>query len=124
MSAVPEWIAKPDDEAIPPRVQERVARKAHDRCQKCTRKIGPGLRGEIDHEIPLIVGGLHRESNLQLLCGECHAAKSKLDVKLKARVSKSRLRDLGFRKPKGRPMPGSRASGLKRKMNGTVERRT
>jgi len=27
-------------------------------------------------------------------------------------------------KPKGRPMPGSKASGLRKRMDGTVERRT
>lgn len=124
MRAQPEWRGKTDDTAIPPRVQERVARKAGDRCQKCTREVGGKLRAEIDHIIPLIIGGEHRERNLQLLCNECHAAKTKLDVKLKARVAKSRLRKLGIRKPSGRPILGSKASGWKRKMNGAVERRT
>lgn len=122
MRNVPEWIAKNDDAAIPARVQDRVAMKSLDCCVKCTRKIGEGLRGQIDHVIPLIIGGLHRESNLQLLCVECHAAKTKLDVKIKAKVAKSRKRRLGFSKPKGSPMPGTRASGIRKRMNGSVER--
>ena len=123
MRSVPEWIGRNDDAKIPDRVKDRIARKADDCCQKCTRPIMGKLRAEFDHAIPLIVGGEHRESNLQLLCHECHAAKTRLDVKIKSKVATSRLKHLGIKTSKGRPMPGSRASGLKRKMDGTVERR-
>lgn len=95
-----EWIGRTDDAAIPPRVVDRVAQKTIDCCTICKRKVGGKLRAEIDHVIPLILGGQHRESNLQLLCHECHAGKSKLDVKLKAKVARVRKRDLGFRKPR------------------------
>lgn len=100
MRAVTEWIGRTDDAAIPARVKDRVSMKSLDCCVTCTRKIGNGLRGEIDHVIPLIIGGLHRETNLQLLCHECHAGKTKLDVKLKAKVARVRKRNLGFRKPR------------------------
>lgn len=100
MRTVEEWIAKHDDAAIPPRVKDRVSMKSLDCCVKCTRKTGGGLKGEIDHIIPLILGGEHREMNLQLLCVECHSAKSRLDVKLKAKVARVRQRNLGIRKPK------------------------
>ena len=82
-----------------------------------------GLRAEFDHMIPLILGGEHRESNLTLLCHECHAAKTKLDVKLKAKVARVRQRNLGIKKRKGRPLPGTKASGWRKRMDGTVERR-
>lgn len=96
----PEWIAKRDDDAIPARVKDRVAQKADDACLKCARAIRPPLRGEFDHIIPLILGGEHRETNLQLLCHECHSAKTKLDVKVKAKVARIRQRNLGIKKPK------------------------
>lgn len=99
MRTVAEWIAKHDDEAIPARVKDRVSMKSLDCCAVCTRKIGPGLPGEFDHETPLILGGKHRESNLRLVCKPCHSAKTKLDVKLKAKVARVRKRDLGIRKP-------------------------
>ena len=119
-----EWIGKHDDAAIPPRVKERVARSSGDLCVKCDRKVGEKLRPEFDHAIPLILGGKNRESNIQLLCHECHGAKTKLDVKLKAKVSRVRTKlSLGIKIPKGRPMPGSKASGLRKRMDGTVERR-
>lgn len=97
--STPEWIAKNDDIAIPPRVKERIARKANDCCQRCSRKIEGKLRAEFDHAIPLIIGGEHRESNLQMLCNECHGLKTKLDVKIKAKVARIRKRTLGLRKP-------------------------
>ena len=98
--SVDEWIGKTDDTPAPPRVKERVARKANDCCQKCTRKVGGKLRAEFDHAIPLIVGGSNRETNLQLLCHECHARKTKLDVKIKAKVARVRNTKLGIRKPR------------------------
>ena len=99
--AVPEWIAANDDAKIPPRVMERVARKADGRCVKCTRETGPGLPGECDHIVPLVLGGEHRETNLQWLCVPCHAAKTKLDVKLKAKVARIRNKHLGIKKRSG-----------------------
>lgn len=119
-----EWIGKHDDSPIPPRVKERVARSSGDLCVKCDRKVGEKLRPEFDHVTPLILGGQNRESNIQLLCHECHGAKTKLDVKLKAKVARVRTKlSLGIKTPKGRPMPGSKASGLRKRMDGTVERR-
>lgn len=112
MRSVTEWIAKHDDAAIPGGVRERIARKADDRCQHCQRSIRPPLRAEFDHITPLILGGAHRESNLQLLCHECHGAKTKLDVKMKAKVSRIHKRELGIKKP--------RAIRRWRKFDGTI----
>ena len=110
--SLPEWVGKSDDAKIPPRVMERVARKADGHCIVCTRETGPGLPGECDHIVPLVLGGEHRETNLQWLCEPCHAAKTKLDVKLKAKVARIRKKNLGIKK----------RSGFKgwRKMNGDV----
>ena len=96
--SVPEWIGKHDDQAIPDRVKDRIGREAEGYCQHCQREIAGKLRAEFDHIIPLIIGGEHRESNLQLLCNECHGAKTKLDVKLKAKVARVRKRHLGIKK--------------------------
>jgi 5-methylcytosine-specific restriction protein A len=118
---VDEWIARNDDAAIPERVQDRICRKADDRCRQCQRPIAGKLRAEMDHIVPLILGGLHRESNLQLLCNECHSAKSKLDVRLKAKVARVHKKHLGIRKPSR--FPGSRDSRWKKRMDGSVVRR-
>jgi 5-methylcytosine-specific restriction protein A len=108
--SVPEWIAKRDDDAIPPRVKDRIAADAEGRCKTCTRAITGKLRAEFDHMIPLIIGGSHRENNIQLLCHECHAAKTKLDVKLKAKVARVRKHHLGIKKRR-RTIPGRKFDG-------------
>lgn len=96
--ALPEWIGKNHDSPIPDRVKERVFSKFEGICPKCTRELQPGA-WECDHAIPLILGGRHAESNLQPLCSTpCHSAKTKLDVKLKAKVARVRKRHLGIKK--------------------------
>lgn len=94
------WTAKRDDEAIPLRVRARIFDKFEGRCAKCGRDLKPG-HWQCDHVIPLIIGGRHAEDNLQPLCTvPCHQAKSKLDMKLKAKVARVRKRHLGLRKPR------------------------
>lgn len=94
---LPEWIAKNDDAKIPDRVKLRVYRKANGNCATCTNHV---LSGQYDHVIPLIIGGEHRESNLQFLCVPCHKGKTALDVKLKAKVARVSKRHLGIKKPR------------------------
>lgn len=119
MRAVPEWKGKHDDAPIPDRVKDRIARKADDCCQQCGQPIVGKVRAAFDHVVPLILGGGHRETNLQLLCETpCHKAKTALDVKLKAKVARVRQRHLGIRKPSR--FPGSRDSRWKKKMDGSV----
>lgn len=97
MRSVPEWIGKTDDTAIPARVKLRVYGRFEGRCSKCTVEA---WAGEFDHTIPLILGGANRESNLTLLCVPCHKAKTKLDVKIKAKVARVRKRHVGIKKPR------------------------
>jgi hypothetical protein len=62
--SIPEWIAKHDDQAVPPRVRLRVF-AAHDGiCHISGRKIAAGERWELEHKVALCNGGQHRESNL------------------------------------------------------------
>lgn len=95
-----EWIGKNDDSAIPGRVMDRLAQKAELCCQKCGLATVGKLRGQADHIVPLILGGAHRETNLQWLCEPCHRAKTKLDVKLKAKVARVRQRHVGIKTPR------------------------
>jgi 5-methylcytosine-specific restriction endonuclease McrA len=116
---VPEWIGKTDDTAIPARVKLRVYEKAEGKCAKCGIDA---WAGEYDHVIPIILGGANRESNLQLLCVPCHGAKTKLDVKIKAKVARVRKRHLGLMPAKRQAIksPGFRKAAPQRKASSPV----
>lgn len=120
--SVEEWIGRTDNTPIPARVKERIARRAEDKCQHCKRTVGPHLAAQFDHVTPLILGGQNRETNLQLLCRSCHSAKTALDVKLKAKVSRVRQRHIGIKKPS--KFPCSRDSRFKKRIDGSVVARS
>lgn len=116
--SVAEWIGK-RNEPVPRRVRARVFEQHEGRCMKCTRKIVPGEGWICDHILALINGGENRESNLQPLCSWCNKVKTGEDVAVKSKIARIKAAHLGV-KAKGRPMPGSKASKFKRKINGTV----
>lgn len=87
---------------------------------------------EIDHEIAeaLIVD---KSKPLTIDDGKllgvecCHrggANKTRDDVRVIAKAKRVEARHLASRTPSRNPMPGSRASGIRKRMNGTVEKRT
>lgn len=122
--SVPEWIGASPDEDVPQRVRVRVWNRADGYCQGCTRKIDAGKRWVADHIVAIINGGENREKNLQLLCDWCdRKVKTPADVAEKSRVYRKRSKHLGIRKS-SRPIPGSKASGWHKHMDGTVSRRT
>lgn len=121
--AVPEWIGKTDDSAIPPRVRLRVFEAHGGVCHLSGRRIQAGEPWDCDHIVALVNGGMHRESNLAPALRDKHRAKTADDVREKSIVRRKQMKFLGITPKKGRPMPGSKASGLRKRMNGEVERR-
>jgi 5-methylcytosine-specific restriction enzyme A len=61
--------------------------------------------------------------NCTVLCHFCHAAKTRTDVKNIAKSKRIIDKRIKARKPKSRPLPGTRASGWKHKMSGEWVRR-
>lgn len=108
--AVPEWIAKSDDEKIPNLVKLRIWARCNGRCHISGRKIMPGDSYDFEHVIALCNGGQHRESNISLALAAPHKEKTKDDLKLKAKITRIRKRHLGFKKA-GRTMPGRKFDG-------------
>jgi 5-methylcytosine-specific restriction endonuclease McrA len=104
-------------------VRLRVFERHGGICHLSGRKIRAGEAWDCDHVIALCNGGSHSESNLAPALRDKHREKTAQDVKERAKVDRIRKRALGMAKPKGRPMPGSKASGLRKRMDGTVERR-
>ncbi len=118
---VPEWIGKTDDTPIPPRVKLRIFEFFSGRCARCGNSIRGAILPRYDHKIALINGGENRESNLQLLCSGCHVDKSHSDVRQKSVVYRKRLKHIGIKKKK-RLIPGSKGSGIRIRMDGTIWR--
>jgi 5-methylcytosine-specific restriction enzyme A len=118
MREVAAWIASNDDQAIPARVKSRLFEKHEGRCALCSRDLRPG-QWQADHVVPLILGGAHAETNLQPLCtSPCHAGKTRLDVKLKAKVARVQKKHRGIRKRS--TFACSRDSRFKKKISGEV----
>ena len=119
MRAVPEWIAKHDDEAIPKRVKLRVFERHNGICHISGRKITAADVWDCDHIVALCNGGGHRESNLAPALRDKHRAKTAEDVGIKSKTARVRAKHLGIKRS-ARPMPGSRASKWQQKLNGQV----
>lgn len=117
MRSVPEWIGKTDDTPAPPRVKLRVFLKFGGTCQICFTRIVSSP--EFDHRVALINGGFNCESNLVPLHPKCHALKTRTDVALKSADRKTQLHHYGIKQSRN-PMPGSRRSKFKKRMDGTV----
>ena len=96
---------------------------AHDGiCHICGMKV----RGDwdADHIIALENGGSDDDDNLAPACKSCHSDKTPGDHADAARARRRYTKHVaGVRGPKGRPMPGTKASGWKKKINGEVVRR-
>ena len=93
-------------------------------CSICSLKIDAGKSWDIDHILPLALGGTNDLENLQILCRSCHRSKTaKDDVPRIAKTKRLKARHLGARSPSTRPIPGSRRSPWKRKLDGSVVRR-
>lgn len=57
------------------KTRRRIALAQGFTCQACGHVWLPG-RDQVDHRTPLEQGGSNDDSNLQLLCDECHKAKT------------------------------------------------
>ena len=105
-------------------MRTRIFDNAQGTCCLCHFKIGAarGQKWIVEHVIPLWLGGEDDERNMGPAHEDCARKKTSEEAPIKAKSDRVRANYLGVPKS-GRPMPGSRASGFKKKMNGQVERR-
>ena len=89
----------------------------------CGVKIIAGDGPEYDHRIEAALGGDNSLENCVVLRARCHRAKTSSRAGTLAKVKRTAEKNAGIRKAKGRPLPGTKASGFKKKMDGSVERR-
>lgn len=91
-------------------------------CHLCGQRIQVGERWDVEHPIPLALGGADDESNMSPAHVKCHAGKSAADAGDIARAKRREAKHLGAYRS-ARPMDGSKASRWRKRMDGTVEAR-
>lgn len=74
-----------------------------------------------EHIKPLWLGGADDATNIAPAHERCAIAKTVKEAPVKAKSDRVRARHLGIKKST-RPIPGSKASGIRKRMNGNVER--
>lgn len=94
------------------------------RCHMCGAKIQVGDKWEVSHVTPLAMGGADDEANMAPAHYRCHRDHTaKVDVPWIAKTIRQRAAHIGAKPKAKRPMPGSRQSPWKRRLDGTIERR-
>ena len=97
------------------------------KCHKCERKLRSGSKWIVEHLIALSCGGTNDWKNLGITCEWCLPAKNAEDAAKAAKiraVAVASVLPTDQRRKKGRPLVGSKRSGWRRKMDGTLERRS
>ncbi len=113
---------------FPTRIKVAAFQRASGRCEgkletgeRCYAVLIPG-RWRCDHINPDGLTGQPTLDNAQCLCPLCDGRKTPGDIATIAEAKRREARQIGA-EARGRPMPGSKASGLKKRMDGTVVRR-
>lgn len=110
---------------FPAKVKVAAFERAKGRCEGagCGAVLSVG-KFHYDHAIPDGLGGEPTLDNCQVLCHACHADKTRhSDVPRIAKAKRQQYRHSGARAPGKRPIPGSKRTPWRKKLNGTTERR-
>lgn len=103
------------------RLELFLAAKGH--CQRCGWRLQPGSRWEVDHVVPLALGGRDEVCNLQVLCVACHGGKTaREDLPAIAKARRVEARHWGAARPRSF-IPGSRGTRWRKRLDGRVEPR-
>ncbi len=76
---------------------------------------------EVEHVIPLAIGGKDDLTNMQPAHVTCHRAKTSREATMIAKVKRVAKKHAGKFRPPRRIVPGSKASPWKKRLDGTVE---
>ena len=88
-------------------------------CHICGYAIDGVREGfEVEHIIPIAMGGADDETNAAPAHVKCHKSKTKVDVAQIAKANRVRAKHIGAHKKA--TIPGSKGTGMRRKMDGTV----
>jgi hypothetical protein len=90
--------------------------------QRCYSGLAYGV--QFDHIDLGANSKVNSLENCAAVCVKCHAFKTRNhDIPKAAKTVRQQDKARGTKKPQRRPMPGSKASGLEKRMDGSVERR-
>ena len=95
------WQGRSDDAKIPDRVRDRVFEKYQGRCYITGHKLQAG-EWDCDHIKSLKDGGKHSEDNLAPIYRPAHKIKTAQENHARAKVTRTRMKHLGIKKPKGK----------------------
>jgi 5-methylcytosine-specific restriction protein A len=72
--------------------------KAEGCCHICKQKIHPGQLWEVEHPIPIAMGGADDETNMAPAHVKCHASKTADDLGKVAKCKRLQIRHAGIKK--------------------------
>lgn len=95
--------------SLSPLQRLKIFEAAKGRCHLCKQRIQVGERWEVEHPIPIAMGGKDDASNMAPAHVKCHAVKSKDDARNLAKVTRTRAKHRGAWKRSAfrKPPPGS-----------------
>lgn len=97
-------------------------REQHGRCHLCGGFIQATQAWELEHVIPLAMGGADDETNWALAHTKCHRTKTVRDLLELGRARRREAKHFGAKRSRN-PLPGGRNDKLKKRIDGTVVRR-
>ena len=83
------------------KVRAAAKQRSGDHCERCKAVLKPG-EAEFDHILPCELGGEPTLVNCQVLCRQCHVAKSATDIKRVRKADRQRDKSSGAIRPKGK----------------------
>lgn len=98
--SVPEWIGRTPDSKVPPHVRLRIFRAADRICHISGLRIEATDPWDLEHVIPLSMGGEHREGNLRPALRDKHKEKSAREAGERAKADAAAKRHIGAVRPK------------------------
>lgn len=101
-----------------PKVKVAAFERAGGQCEGCTAHLYPG-KFHYDHRIPDALGGEPTLENCQVLCTNCHSAKTATeDVPRIAKGKRQQRAHLGAKPKSRRPLRGGKDDIYKRTVDG------
>ncbi len=97
----------------------KILEAANNHCHICALRIDSGQLWDVEHVRPLALGGLDDDHNLAPAHRHCHAPKTVEDIGRISKAKRQAAKHVGASQSRN-PMPGSKRSKWKRKMDGTT----